>query len=457
MNPSSIHALLNANALLPQCGRRSYGKLLCVLAFVNAWSASWRSQAAKLDGYTPAKKAIAMAAAGQLNMTEQTLFDAFCPVDADSILTLEAAQALLPPLYAALNQLAAANPTLQGVFQAWHFIHLQSTYTQAKAKPHTLAKVIAYMGQVKIEHPVPSLAGAQEFGKLMATTCQNNPITACGTAALMAQLINPQPNDVVVDFVCGPGNLLLACAAHLAQTQPGAALHLHGMVQDLDDWGLAKMWLALAGQPHHAIQQRNALTGSFKDFSEPEKKLALCGANVVVMVVPAHFTPWGHALAFEEQDPRFKVRPPIDSRLALAWIGLAAMNPNGGRMALLIPTNAFLALGNLELRKHMVALNWLDAVITLPGIDGYVLLMLHTQKVHTHIGFIQTKCPITSDTDDDILAVLDAWQHYQTGAAHPSVVKIARETVATNHYEFDVKRYAASATMHHAEVLEENA
>ena len=162
---------------------------------------------------------------------------------------------------------------------------------------------------------------------------------------------------------------------------------------------------------------------------------------MVVMVLPEKFTKWPCELAQDNQDPRFKMHLPFDGRLALFWLGLAAMKPDGGRMAIVVPMEAFCQSDGLELAKHIVDLNLLDAVITLPGIKGYVLLMLHTQRTQSAIGFIQTKPPITNYTVEGTCAVRSAWQHYQTRRAHPCVARIEGTVVADNHYQLNLSAY----------------
>ena len=377
-------------------------------------------------------------------MTAQTMYDAFLPADVGSILTLAAANAVANAVDVAIAQLVLANPALQDMFRPWHFSFLQSVYAKAKAAPHAVGSLLATINRVKFKHAAPSLACAEEFAWVIAcvmtTLAPNSHVTARAVAPLVAQLMNPQPWEVVLDMVCGHGDLLLACAAQLAQTQPNATLRMHGMEKDADQWSLVKMLFLLAGLPHQNIQHQNALSTSFNALSDAEKILA-AGADMVVMVLPEQFAAWRHGLAVDNQDPRFKAQPPIDARLALAWLGLAAMKPGGGRMAIAMPVNALDALGGLELRKHMVDANLLDAVITLPGIKDYILLVLHTQRTQAKIGFIQTQCPINNFTENGIIAVRNAWRDYQTGRDHPSVVRIERTVIAANHYQFALQGY----------------
>lgn len=443
MKPTSIQALLQANVLLPVHKRHSFGKLIYVLAFLKAWSDSCCAHASQKQGYLSPKPDAAIVAAQRLSMAAKTMYDSFLPADVARILTPDEAKSLASTVDSAIARLVLANPTLKDVFQPGHFLLLQSVYAKSKAKtaPHALVSILATINQVKFEHAAPSFACANEFAWVMPASTQNSNITARAVAPLIAQLMNPQAFDVVLDMVCGQGHLLLALADQLACTQPNATLQLIGMEKDHDQWALAKMLLSLAGLPHQGIQHHYALSRGYNGLSEAEQKLTTGGADMVVIVLPEKFTKWPSALARDNQDPRFKVHLPIDGRLALFWLGLVAMKPDGGRMAILVPMDAFCPLGGLELAKHIVDLNLLDAVIALPGIKGYVLLMLHTQRTQSPIGFIQTKPPITNYTVDGICAVRSAWQHYQTGRAHPCVVRIERTVIAANHYQFDLHAY----------------
>jgi N-6 DNA Methylase len=349
MKPISIQALLQANVLLPGHKRHRFGILICVLAFLKAWSDSCSAHAAQKQGYLSPKPEAATVVAHRLSLAAKTLFDTFVPADVGRMLTPNQAKALARNVDGAIARLVQANPTLRNVFQPGHFLLLQSVYAKAKdmPAPHPLVRLLATVSQVNFEHPAPSFACANDFACVMTVSAQKSNITDRAVAPLIAQLINPQACDVVMDMACGQGHLLLACADQLACTQPDAALQLIGMEKDHDQWALAKMLFSLAGLPDQGIQHHNALSRGYNELSAAEQNLTIGGIDRVVMVLPEKFTQWPCDLARNIQDPRFNVHLPSDGRLALFWLGLAAMKPNGGRMAVLVPMEAFSQSGGL--------------------------------------------------------------------------------------------------------------
>ena len=102
---------------------------------------------------------------------------------------------------------------------------------QANGRPTALPEFLTAVSQIALENAASPLAYAQEYSSVMGLTCDVAPVNSARTASLIAQLVTPRANDIVFDFVCGPGQLLLACAARLAHTEPDAALHLLAPLQ----------------------------------------------------------------------------------------------------------------------------------------------------------------------------------------------------------------------------------
>ena len=84
---------------------------------------------------------------------------------------------------------------------------------------------------------------------------------------------------------------------------------------------------------------------------------------MVVMAIPETDKRWRHALACQQQDPRFPVGAPSSGSLALAWQGLAALKPEVGRMALIMPIAVLAATGGYYHAVQDIALTYLTAII----------------------------------------------------------------------------------------------
>jgi hypothetical protein len=157
----------------------------------------------------------------------------------------------------------------------------------------------------------------------------------------------------------------------------------------------------------------------------------------------------GHALACQQQDPRFPVGAPASGSLALAWQGVAALKPEAGRMALIMPIAVLAATGGYTLCKYLVDNNLLDAVIALPGMAGQLLLMIRHQKRQTDIAFILAQGRDTAGTAN----ALEAYQHYQSEQNHPRLICLAQSMVAANQYQLNLQMYGAEVSAFYAQAM----
>ena len=339
MKQESIDRLTQALALLPpRPNNHCLGHFICTLLYLKAWSDSWYWHAAELKnaGLTPPEFTAAMAQRGVLAMPADAMFETCLAAPADK--TVQAIQQ-------AFITLTIVNPTLVGVLQPMQFSYLKGLYGPENTDAANLVELLATLSQISFENYAPSFALSAEFAVVIQTVCQNCNARAQAVAPLLANLVAPRAGEVVLDLACGQGNLLFACAQRLARTQPLAKMQLVGMEEDLHQWVLANMRLSLAGVAHGQLEHTHALRKPFSELDEAAQAFALGGADMVVMTVPETASAWGHALAYQERDPRFPWRAPFDSRLALICQGLAALKPETGRMALIMPMHALDVVG----------------------------------------------------------------------------------------------------------------
>jgi N-6 DNA Methylase len=451
MKEDSTQALMRAHALLPHLPQTPgmgeplcLGIVICILAWFKVCSDHWHAR------QNEGQPTSALAEGGFVNMTADCTFDAILKEKGAST-----AKAILK----AIDELVKLNPTLKGVLQPGHFVGVQSLYEKYHAHPDSLHKLVATINEIRFESHAPSFACAAEFAAVITAVCKDSNAPARAFTPLCAQLLKPQANEVVLDLACGQGHLLLACAKALAETttpatkpasaQAPAKLYLHGMAHDVRQSSLAKLSFCLAGLPHDHIQHANALKKPLNDFTAPEKALALGEADIVVMAIPETTERWRHALACQQQDPRFPVGAPASGSLALVWQGLAALKPEGGRMALIMPNAVLAATGGYTLCKYLVDNNLLDAVITLPDMVGQLLLMIRRQKRQTDIAFIVAQGRDTAGT----ASALQAYQHYQSEQNHPRLICLAQSTVAAKQYRLDLQIHGAAVSSFYAQAM----
>ena len=441
MKPASHQSLLLAHASLPRVSPAPgmpeplcLGIVICILTWFKVCSDNWHAHQSE------GKPTSALVEGGIINMTADCTFDAI--LKAKGADTAKAIQQ-------AIGELVKLNPALNGVLQPGHFGLVQALYDEAKAHPDSLHKLVTAINGVSFECNVPSFACGAEFAAVITAVCKNSNAHARALAPLCAKLLQPQADEVVLDLTCGQGHLLLACAKELADqpatksaTEP-ARLRLHGMAHDVRQWSLAKLLFSLSGLPHEHIQHANPLLKPFDDLSTAEKALVLGGADIVVMAIPTDNWTWCNALAFHQQDPRFQHgSAPSDSRLALVWQALAALKPETGRMALMMPINVLDSRDGQTLRQHLVANNLLDAVICPTGLVGQMLLMIRSKKSHADIAFIQAPGHGAVGTT----YTLQAYQCYQAGQIDPCLIRLAQSTVAANDFQLNLQMFGAVAT-----------
>jgi type I restriction-modification system DNA methylase subunit len=245
---------------------------------------------------------------------------------------------------------------------------------------------------------------------------------------------------MAVDLSCGQGHLLWALAAELARTQPDARLTVLGMEDNVHQWRIAKLLFSLSGLLDATLLQYNALRATCFPEKEASQALPLGRAEMVVLALPAQASSWHHELAHQAGAGYFPARPPGDRCLALIWLSLTALQHDTGRLAVLTPLKLLSGHEGYALRKHLVDMNLLDAVISIPGIAGSVLLVVRKQKRQHDVAFIQA----TNFND-----TLQAWQARQAEQDHSGLLCLTGADIASHRYQLDIKLLAASVSIFH--------
>lgn len=158
--------------------------------------------------------------------------------------------------------------------------------------------------------------------------------TPASLAGFMAELLNPQPGETVVDPACGSGRLLTAALAWQAD------LHLIGVEIDADLAALSRFNLYFHGAEDSALARQ--------DFLEQDPPLAqMCD---VILSNPPYYTDISLTLRFIDRIFR-------------------ALKP-GGRCAILVPEGFLTNTGGLrdvvEARAWILREHTLEAVVSLP-------------------------------------------------------------------------------------------
>jgi type I restriction-modification system DNA methylase subunit len=242
---------------------------------------------------------------------------------------------------------------------------------------------------------------------------------------------------MAVDLSCGQGHLLWALVAELARTQPDARLNLLGMEDDVHQWRIGKLLFSLSGLLDATLLHYNALRATCYPEHQTIHALPLGRADMVVLALPAQASFWSHELAHQAGTAYFPARPPGNRCLALIWLSLTALQPDTGRLAVLTPLKLLSGHEGYALSKHLVDMNLLDAVISIPGIVGSVLLVVRQRKRQHDVAFINAI---------NFAHTLQAWQARQAGQAHPGMRCLTGAYLANQRYQLDIKLLGAAVS-----------
>lgn len=451
MNPNLIK-LAQAQGRMPYFARHNTGTgIMLTLLFWHMASSLWqRASVPSPDaGGTLAATPPATQESHQIIMSDDCLFStcfAITPAEPGNA------------IQTALIKLAELQPhgALNNVLRPERFVFLASFLAQ-NHDTQALFEIVEFINMMTFTEGRPSLAcGSQFLAAITSLSPQHNrPVRDAAT--LMARLLKPQPGEIVFDPACGQGHALMACALELTQHFPKAAPRLNGLEADQDHWSLAKMLMMLSGMRHAQLANVAALAQSMTI----QEAQALSPADIVLTIIPDKALPWSHALALRARDPRFPVRPPVDSRVALVWHALASLKPNGGRMAILISHAALATTDGDALRRYLVMQNLLEAVIDLPipsrACTGRadtgrlpLLLIIRHQKAPSAIAFIgqhqhEGQFSLTSEADMGH-QIVTAYAAFQQQQAHDALLSIDNAIVTNHHCLLDVRAYGVNAT-----------
>lgn len=289
------------------------------------------------------------------------------------------------------------------------------------ADANDLVKALDLIGRITIDPAPPS----PELGALFAQAMHllgSGPAPAVQNAILrLAQLVQPQNNEIVFDPTCGQGNLLQSCAAALAQREPASTLHLCGMQAMPDDWALACMLLHLSGQHHFSL----TLGGPIRTPIAAQLIQQVTPADLVVTML-VHKTPMAQA---------------VD----ILRYALACMKLDTGRMGVLVPLSLLASIEGKTIIRLLLEKNVLDAAVSTPTDDAppLLILLLRQHRTRAPVAFINA-APDGAAADnaaDNAAAAYAAWQQ---GQSHAALHELDPQAIANRQYTLVAKNEGQS-------------
>lgn len=200
--------------------------------------------------------------------------------------------------------------------------------------------------------------------------------TPSQVSELVALLIAPRENDRIYDPTCGSGGLLLKAYKKV----PGGKAAIYGQEKNQQTWALCNMNMFLHGVDSAHIWQGDTLANPQNIENDDLMKF-----QVVVANPPFSLDKWASGFLSEaeadskgnkkmaaELDPyhRFYWGVPPASKGDYAFVlhMLASLDANNGRMAVVLPHGVlFRGASEGKIRRQLVEMNLLDAVIGLPA------------------------------------------------------------------------------------------
>ena len=178
---------------------------------------------------------------------------------------------------------------------------------------------------------------------------------------LMAEILQPKPNESIYDPTCGSGGMLVKCLDYLRlKGQPWQGVKVFGQEINALTSAIARMNLYLNGVEDFSIVREDTLAHpAFVDGSHLRK------FDIVLANPPYSIKTWDRESFMNDKWGRNFLGTPPQGRADYAFFQhiLASMNEETGRCAILFPHGVLFRKEEQELREHLVNLDLIDCVI----------------------------------------------------------------------------------------------
>lgn len=180
---------------------------------------------------------------------------------------------------------------------------------------------------------------------------------------LMAEILQPKPNESIYDPTCGSGGMLVKCLDYLRDKgEEWQSVQVFGQEVNGLTSSIARMNLYLNGVEDFSIVCADTLENpAFLDGSQLRK------FDIVLANPPYSIKEWNREKFMNDKWGRNFLGTPPQGRADYAFFQhiIASMNENQGRCAILFPHGVLFRDEELVLRKKLVEMDVLDCVIGL--------------------------------------------------------------------------------------------
>ena len=180
---------------------------------------------------------------------------------------------------------------------------------------------------------------------------------------LMAEILQPKPNESIYDPTCGSGGMLVKCLDYLRlKGQPWQGVKVFGQEINALTSAIARMNLYLNGVEDCSIVREDTLAHpAFVDGSHLRK------FDIVLANPPYSIKTWDRDAFMNDKWGRNFLGTPPQGRADYAFFQhiLASMNEETGRCAILFPHGVLFRKEEQELREQLVKKDLIECIIGL--------------------------------------------------------------------------------------------
>ncbi|MRY42670.1 type I restriction-modification system subunit M [Clostridium beijerinckii] len=276
---------------------------------------------------------------------------------------------------------------------------------------------------------------------------------------LLSRLVNPKENDRIYDPTCGSGSLLIKA---FKKVKSGKA-QIYGQERNGQTHSLCKMNMFLHGIDDAKIENGDTLANPL--HLEDGKLMKF---QVVVANPPFSLDKWAMGFAGAEIDEKkFKMEAALDQYRRFDWgvppsskgdfafvLHMLYSLAEDGRMGVVLPHGVlFRSASEGKIRKQIIDLNFLDAVIGLPenlffgtGIPAAILI-LKKNRTKKEVLFIDASREGHYEKDknqnklreEDLSEIEKVYNNYETIDKYSYVATL--DEIKENDYNLNIPRY----------------
>lgn len=281
--------------------------------------------------------------------------------------------------------------------------------------------------------------------------------TPSAVSELLTRLVKPEENDRIYDPTCGSGSLLIKAYNKV----PSKKVQIYGQESKGQNHSLARMNMFLHGIDDAKIAWGDTLANPL--HLENDKLMKF---QVVVANPPFSLDKWSSGFSGDSNGD-FKMESSLDPYKRFDWgvppkskgdyafvLHMLHSLSESGRMGVVLPHGVlFRGSSEREIRKQIVEMNLLDAVIGLPSNLFFgtsipaTILVFKQNRVRKDLLFIDASQDGMYEKDknqnklreEDINRIIEAYEKFDEIEKFASVVSL--KVIRENDYNLNIPRY----------------